>query len=175
VAETVVDHLEVVQVDEEHGQAAALAERGPQDALGAAQLVHGGLVLADQVGHADQHQQEQTRPAGHDHRDVEALVAQGLDGEDGRGHQGRRGQAGQYAEPDRDHGGVDHAAPGPGDRGRRAQGPGHEPDGLPGREQLERQLPGGLPEPDRGQGGRDRGQAERDQRPTRSAGSGRYM
>jgi hypothetical protein len=132
VAEAVVDHLEVVQVDEEHGHAAAvaarpgqrvpdpvveqrpvgqvgeavverqvlelgrqgvaLAQRGPQHALGAAQLAHGGLVLADQVGHPDQHQQEQQGAAGHDHRDVQALVAQRLDGQDGRGHQRRPGQ-----------------------------------------------------------------------------------
>jgi hypothetical protein len=132
VTQAVVDHLEVVQVDEEHGHAAAvaarpgqrvpdpvveqrpvgqvgeavverqvlelgrqgvaLAQRGPQHALGAAQLAHGGLVLADQVGHPDQHQQEQQGAAGHDHRDVQALVAQRLDGQDGRGHQRRPGQ-----------------------------------------------------------------------------------
>jgi hypothetical protein len=135
VAEAVVDHLEIVQVDEEHGQAAAvaarpgqgvahavveqrpvgqvgeavverlvlelggegvaLAERGPEHALGAAELAHGRLVLAHQAGHPGQHQQEQQPAAGHDHRDVEALVAERLDGEDDRGHRRRPGQAGQ--------------------------------------------------------------------------------
>src|SRR5215217_1315740 len=61
------------------GQGVALAQGGPQHALGAAQLTHGGLVLADQVGHPDQHQQEEQGAAGDDHRDddhrdVDALV-----------------------------------------------------------------------------------------------------
>ena len=85
VGEAVVERL----VLELGGEGVALAERGPEHALGAAQLAHGRLVLADQAGHPGQHQQEQQPAAGHDHRDVEALVAERLDGEDGRGHQRR--------------------------------------------------------------------------------------
>ena len=173
VAEAVVDHLEVVQVDEQHGQAAAVAarpgqrvadpvveqgpvgqvgeavvehlvlelggqgvalgERGPQHTLGATQLAHGGLVLADQVGHADQHEQKQQRAAGDDHRDVEALVAQRLDGRDGRGHQRGRGQAGQPDLGQPRPGRRDRVGEG-GDRrvehGRAPQGVGDQPAGL---------------------------------------------
>jgi hypothetical protein len=66
-----------------------------------------------------------------------------------------------------DHGehGRGHAAPGPGDRGRRPQRAGDEPDRLPGGEQLEGPRPGRPPQPDRGQRGRDRGQAQHHQRP----------
>ena len=77
------------------GEGVAFGERGPQHALGAAELAHGRLDLADQPGHPDQHQQEQERAAGDDHRDVEPLVSDRLDGEDGRGHQRRSGQGGQ--------------------------------------------------------------------------------
>jgi hypothetical protein len=175
VAHAVVDHLEVVEVDEEHGEAAAgavgpgervahpvvehrpvgevgelvveglvlelrrqrlpLLQRRPQHRLGAPQLPHGRLDLPDQAGHAHQHQQEQQRATGDDHRDVDALAAAGLDGEDGRRHQRRGGEGGQPGAGQSGPRGRGRV----GERGHRRlqhrgapQGVGHQPAGLDG-------------------------------------------